>query len=321
MVCEWDSAQHPIPTISSRCGHIPVTRGCHHAMVTTAQTTTDGLEGFILRTLYASIDVLADYRSVSADSMDPEAVHRFRVALRRLRSDLRSLRPFLDRARAQDLRRRLSVFDELVRPVRDGDVLMERLSAAASRTANPVDPEIVESLHQYLSDRTDLARTRMFAGLASGSQDELIGELVDLRHSGIVVADADLVTALRERNAQLWRRVHEAADALDRDPGDVELHHLRILVKRSRYLAEASVPAFGKFASRRARRAARIQSVLGDHQDSVLLSKVLVAMPRPTSAHTLVIDALLAAESDARQHLRGRWRKIWRRTARRDPLA
>jgi len=258
------------------------------------------LEAFVLRTLQPSIDVLSEYRSVSTDSMDPEAVHRFRVAIRRLRSDLRSLRPFLDQGRVRELRTRLAELDELVRPVRDGDVMMERLAVSAGRIPNPVDPEIIESIHQRLSERTELARQRLFATLAAGTQDRLVSMLLSLPGSGFVTEDADAVAALRARNALLWRRVHKAAKALGPDPDDEHLHRLRVLVKRSRYLAEASEPLFGKAAARRAKRAARIQGILGEHQDSVVLSRALLAMPRPTTAHTIVIDALLAVESDAR---------------------
>lgn len=282
--------------------------------------TAATLEAFVLSTLQPSIQVLAEHRRVSTDSMDPEAVHRFRVAIRRLRSDLRSLRPFLDPVRVRELRSRLAELDELVRPVRDGDVMMERLAVSASRVPNPVDPEIIESIHQRLSERTELARQRLFAALEAGTQDPLVSMLLALPNSGFVIDDADVITALRARNALLWRRVHKAAKALGSDPDDEHLHRLRVLVKRSRYLAEASEPLFGKAASRRAKRAARIQGLLGEHQDSVVLSRALLAMPRPTSAHTTAIDALLAVESDARLRLRGKWRSTWRRTARRDPM-
>lgn len=277
------------------------------------------LEAFVLHTLQPAIDVLAEYRSVSTDNMDPEAIHRFRVAIRRLRADLRSLRPFLDRDRVRELRMRLAELDELVRPVRDGDVMMQRLATSAGRIPNPVDPEIIEAIHQRLSDATEAARHRLFAALAAGSQDALIALLLGLPGSGFVHPGSDPVPALRARNAQLWRRVHRAAKALGRDPDDEQLHRVRVLVKRSRYLAEASEPLFGKSASRRARRAGRIQRVLGEHQDSVVLSRTLLAMPCPTSAHAIAIDALLAVESDARVRLRAKWHKLWRRTARRDP--
>ena len=277
-------------------------------------------EAFVLRTLQPSIDVLAEYRRVSADSMDPESIHRFRVAIRRLRADLRSLRPFLDDVRVRDLRSRLAELDELVRPVRDGDVMMERLATSAARIPNPVDPEIVEAIHQRLSDNTEIARRRLFEALAEGGQDTLIALLLALPDSGFVHHGVDLVPAMAARNALLWRRVHKSSKALGRQPDDEHLHRLRVLVKRSRYLAEASEPLFGKAASRRAKRAERIQRVLGEHQDSVVLSRALLAMPRPTTSHAIAIDALLAVESDARVRLRGKWRKLWRRTGRRDPL-
>jgi len=276
-------------------------------------------ESFVWRTLCPPIDVLADFGAIGRDSMDPEALHQFRVALRRLRSDLRSLRPLLDKRKVTELRDRLSELDELVRPVRDGDVMIERLSASAAQAHNPIDPEIVEAIHQYLTTSTDLAREKLLMVLESGTYYPLFAELAGLASGDILRGGAvdDFPQELERLNKELWRRVRRAARSLPDDADDADLHQLRVLAKRSRYLSEASMPELGKSAKRRARDAARIQWVLGEHQDSVVFSRKLLEMPRPTPAHTLAIDALLAVETDARQRLRKRWRKVWRRVDRR----
>lgn len=277
------------------------------------------MESFVWRTLCPSIDVLVDTAAIGHDAMDPEALHRFRVALRRLRCDLRSLRSFIGRPLAADLRERLAELDELVRPVRDGDVMVERLTITASKTSNPVDPEIIEAIHQALTAAADAARVQLMAELESGRFDVLIGELAALRDTPLATApaDADFPDRLDRLNKELWRRVRRTAKALADDADDAELHRLRVLAKRSRYLAEASECELGRSARRRARDAARIQFVLGEHQDSVVFSSKLLSMPHPTTAHTLAIDALLAVETEARWKLRKRWHKAWRRIERR----
>ena len=276
------------------------------------------MAAFVWRTLCPSIDVLLDTAAIGDDTMDPEALHRFRVALRRLRCDLRSLRPFLDRARVKDLRKRLSELDELVRPIRDGDVMIERLSRTAGRVHTSIDAEIVESIHQLLTTQTDAARFALREALESGRFDGLLGDLAGLNADAIVV-DADatrFVEDLQQLNKQLWREVRRLAKRLLDDADDDELHRLRVRAKRARFLAEASTPELGRSAKRRARDAERIQRVLGEHQDSVVFSRQLLALPHPTTAHTLAIDALLAVETETRRKLRRRWRRRWHRADR-----
>lgn len=277
------------------------------------------MEAFVWQTLCPSLDVLVDTTAIGNDTMDPEALHRFRVALRRLRCDLRSLRPFLSRSLVTGLRLRLSELDELVRPVRDGDVMIERLTASAARVPNPIDPEIVEAIHHQLTTATDVARVQLLAELGSGRFDALIGELAGLRDSDLLRAGAEVefTPRLERLNKDLWRLVRRTARTLSADADDADLHRLRVLAKRSRYLAEASQCVLGGSTKRRARDAARIQWVLGEHQDSVVFTNRLLEMPQPTGAHTLAIDALLAVETDARRKIRERWHKDWRRIDRR----
>ncbi|MBO0776810.1 MAG: CHAD domain-containing protein, partial [Actinobacteria bacterium] len=54
-------------------------------------------------------------------------------------------------------------------------------------------------------------------------------------------------------------------------PGrDVALHRARKAARRARYAAEAAIPAAGRPARRFARQLKKIQSVLGNHQDTVI---------------------------------------------------
>jgi CHAD domain-containing protein len=63
---------------------------------------------------------------------------------------------------------------------------------------------------------------------------------------------------------ELGREVHRQGPT----PDDQGLHRVRIGVKRVRYAAELAVPAAGKKASKAARRLARVQDLLGEHNDA-----------------------------------------------------
>ena len=51
---------------------------------------------------------------------------------------------------------------------------------------------------------------------------------------------------------------------------DVALHEARKSARRARYAAEAARPASGKPARKFARQMKKVQSVVGDHQDTVI---------------------------------------------------
>ncbi len=281
-------------------------------------TAPASVEEFVWRTLFSSIDVIAQHESIGQDSMDPEALHQFRVSIRRLRSNLRSLRRVLNAAAATDLRNRLAELDELVRPVRDGEVIVERLSRTAGEVSNPIDADVVEWIHQRLSDETERARTILLEAFRGPVFAHLVQDLQELRSSRLVMPPAgELEAVLQELNERAWGKVARLARSLPEAAADQDLHRLRILAKRSRYLSEASSPVLGKPAEQRAKAAQSIQTLLGEHQDSVVLSAVLAELPRPTAAHGIATDGLLAAETDARVRLRKQWHRLWRRIDRR----
>ena len=256
-------------------------------------------------------------RSANMDALSPEVVHDIRIAIRRLRSLLRSLSPLLRDGFAEDLRQGLAALDAEVRPVRDADVHIERLTVVAARTAEAVDPEVLEAVHVQLSDAAELARHRLLTALQTGGHDALRQRLATLRAEDAVVAQPHPQALLERRLRRAHERLCEAVAALGSDPTDEQLHRVRVLLKRARYLAEAAAPLLGRRLDKQARRLARMQQVLGEHQDSVTLTAALLALPAPTSAHRRTIDALLAVETLERARLRRRWDRRWAKYERR----
>jgi len=110
-----------------------------------------------------------------------------------------------------------------------------------------------------------------------------------------------------------WRRVVDAVETLGPDPTDTKLHAVRILAKRSRYAAEAAAPLLRPAATRFASAVADLQTVLGDHQDTVLaeawLRHSVVGDPEgyPT------VTELITLEQERRAALRAQWPTIWRK--------
>ena len=94
-------------------------------------------------------------------------------------------------------------------------------------------------------------------------------------------------------------------------PPDEALHAVRIRAKRARYAAEAVAPVIGEDATAFARAAAKLQTVLGEHQDSVTAQEWLRSV-RATGRRAFVAGELIAMERQAGQKARDDWPKTWK---------
>lgn len=117
---------------------------------------------------------------------EPEHVHQARVATRRLRSDLRTLRPLLDDARSESLRAELSWLADELGAVRDADVLHERLTAEAAGL-DPEDAPAAENLLAGLLTERDEARTRLLTSMSSDRYLDLLEALVEASGAPVLV--------------------------------------------------------------------------------------------------------------------------------------
>jgi CHAD domain-containing protein len=119
-----------------------------------------------------------------------------------------------------------------------------------------------------------------------------------------------LAPVVRARYKKLQRDVKR----LSKDPPDEALHAVRIRAKRCRYACEASVAAFGKPASHLADALAKVQDVLGEHQDAVVaigwLSKTAHECS-PTEA--FAIGMLAQVEREAARVSRAAFPATWKR--------
>ena len=251
---------------------------------------------------------------------DPEGVHKARVAARRLRSDLRTFRPLLDREWAEPLRAELSWLGRLLGPVRDAEVLGARLRR---RVAGMVGLEVASAkvlLDGLESDRL-AGRRRLLEGLRSRRYQELVVRLVRAaREPGAsserVGWPAATTGTLMKRP---WAKLSGSATALGAGSSDAALHATRIDTKRVRYGAEALVPVFGKGAARFASAAEALQEVLGEHQDGVVAMAWLAdrGMEADDQAVAFTAGRLAELETASRDRAREAWPKAWRRLERR----
>jgi CHAD domain-containing protein len=221
--------------------------------------------------------IVAGDARVRAD--EDEAVHDMRVGSRRLRSALTSFRPFLDQRRTEPLRDELKWLGQELGRLRDTEVLSERLLALVGEEPSelvlgPVAERIeLELRHQQQDDRE-----AVLVALDSDRYLDLLDDLHELVDDPPWSDRRPTKRRMRGRVAHAFHRMDARADAVPDEEGEARnaaLHELRKAAKRARYAAEATVPRFGKDASRAASRAEDLQDVLGEHQDSIRSQEVL----------------------------------------------
>lgn len=206
-------------------------------------------------------------RAVRADADD--AVHQMRVTIRQIRSLLQASEADFgltdDAAILTELRELAGVLGA----ARDAEVLADRYGAAL----DALPPELVRGpVHQRLVEgawqRYHAGLNRSLKAMRSERYFRLLDALDDLVVSRAPAPDADHPPASIGSSYRRLRKAVKKAEAA-RQTGtkaerDDALHRIRKAAKRLRYVAAATGD------SRVSDRAKTIQTLLGEHQDSVV---------------------------------------------------
>ena len=212
----------------------------------------------------------------------PDAVHQMRVACRRLRSVFGTYRSLFDPTTTDPIRMDLKwLVTELGRP-RDAEVLGWSIRTALESDDDPhPDARTRPWVEAQLAADHDDAHRRATQAMLSPRYVALLDTLQSIVDDPPWAARA-AETARHELPAAIrrdWHRLRKAAKAADRattrPDRAARLHEVRKAAKRARYSAEAIEPAFGRDAARFALALAGLQTVLGDHHDSVVTSQKL----------------------------------------------
>ncbi len=230
--------------------------------------------------LIEQIDVIIN-RDPQVRTDEPDAVHKMRVATRRLRSALATFRPLLDRSQTDPIRDELKWIATELGGARDAEVLRERLLAeVAAEPDELVLGGIAARISTELRGRHAKAHADLVASLDSTRYYRLLDRLDALALDPPFTAEGDrkarrvLTRCVRKAYRRVSRLV-EAGPPTDPRQRDAWYHEIRKAAKRLRYAGESVAPAFGAKASLLAERAEALQEALGEHQDSVVARTVL----------------------------------------------
>ncbi|KYF89867.1 hypothetical protein BE20_19335 [Sorangium cellulosum] len=299
-----------------------------------AKLSARGFLGPVLLTHIES--VRADARRVVATSAhgaepDEEAVHDFRVSLRRLRTLLKPARRIYGKKRIRPIADGLREFARATGTLRDEEVLRETLTALElgeapraavaawvaqrSRREHEARAHIVELLRRDHPGDKGAPRADGPAGDADEPRADAppAGEADEPRAGAPVVGERlrlEPYLARLERRISRKKAKKRGAEALARrairdalqdvralaasDPSDgAAMHALRIRFKRLRYSAETFSPLFGERAERTAKSASRLQRRLGQlHDVDEALAQMTRAEELSPDDRAAVVEAL-----------------------------
>ena len=243
-----------------------------------------------------------------------------RVAARRLRSDLRTFRPIVDRAWAQALSDELRWLGSALGEVRDADVQLVRLETLAPDLLAELEP-----VSRRLRARQSDARASLLEMLRTERYVTLLERLVDGLRNPILVAQAEDPSkkVLPKLLRRAWSRLEPQAAGLDKASPNEAYHAVRIRAKRVRYAGEAVAPALGSAAvSRLAEAAADMQDLLGEMHDDVVMADQVAQQAtdsgEPAFAYAAgrLVERCLARAAEARSRYLRSWRRLRRASKR-----
>ncbi|MEU6841306.1 CYTH and CHAD domain-containing protein [Streptomyces sp. NPDC046716] len=247
-----------------------------------ASSAPSGTAGdHVVARLRAQRDALVDLDPAVRRDL-PDAVHQMRVAARRMRSAFKTYKKVLDPAATDPVAEELKWLGGELGIDRDHEVLTERLTAridAVPRTLllGPVRGRLriwaVARRHGSRRHTVAVLDSKRYLALL----DALDALLADPPLCPVARKPAAklLAKSARKDQARLAARVEHALSLPAGTDRDLAMHEARKAAKRARYAGEAAVPALGKQAKRFAKRMKAVQSLLGDHQDSVVARESL----------------------------------------------
>ncbi|MEU1180396.1 CYTH and CHAD domain-containing protein [Streptomyces sp. NPDC005820] len=297
------------------------TKGGHpRPMKAPAEPVTAG--DHVLAYIRAQRDAIVDLDpAVRRDA--EESVHDMRVATRRLRSTFRSFRKVLDREVTDPIAEELKWLAGELGLGRDQEVLAERLTAAFDDLpATLVHGPVHERLERWAGAGRGGARSHLIGVLDSRRYLVLLDTL------DAVVADPPLLKAAAKKPKKVLAKAVRKdfgkvsalmEEAMEQPPGadrDLALHEARKKAKRTRYAAETARPVLGGPAKDLVKSMKSLQSLLGDHQDSVMARTTigeLSAVAHAAGESAFTYGVLYAREERRAEKVEeavpGEWRK------------
>jgi len=243
---------------------------------------------------------------------DCEALHQMRVATRRIRAILRTVRSFLALEWTEHVRQEMGWIGSLLGEVRDWDVLLEHFRQNF-RDFSSKEERSFQSILNNFEDQRSVARARLLEGLRSDRYLTLLYHFEDsLTHLPFQPSPLTIVDLARKAFHKLQNFVNKSNNLFQKS----ELHRTRILLKRARYALELAEPLLGKRAKRFLQQAKHTQDLLGQHQDAVVAEHRLLALKQHSRGTGIayvtgmMVERLRNQQLQAYQQIPKQWERL-----------
>jgi CHAD domain-containing protein len=249
-------------------------------------------------------------------SSEIERIHQSRVALRRIRSTLRTFRLAVDPAWGTTLRAELAWYSGRLGDSRDLHVIEEMIGDKGPRVTSPAN---VDRLEAVVAAQRDAVLGALAAERGGARRFQLTEQMMVLWDGPHFSAKADLPAgeALTAMVRRAWHDLRGAARTARKQPTEANLHALRIRLKDLRYGCETVALVEGGPARKTAKAAERLQTKLGDLHDARRAVDWLraVGADRPELAEP--VEALVALERETASAARKGWKRDLKEVERR----
>jgi CHAD domain-containing protein len=247
-------------------------------------------------------------RGAQRRTNEEERVHQSRVALRRIRSNLRTFRLALDPSWGVSLRAELAWYGGRLGQVRDLHILRDVITIKGPEV---LDPESVDLLDSVVGVRMAAALADVAAERGGARRFQLNEQMMvlwdgpDFKTKASRPADEVLPVMLH----RAWRDLRGTARTARKDGSDPNLHKLRIRLKDLRYGCETVALIAGGPAKITARAAEGLQSKLGDLHDACYSIAWFEDLGREHGELQDAAKAMVELQQDAARLARKGWNK------------
>lgn len=251
----------------------------------------------------------------------PDAVHRMRVASRRLRGVITAFNGLFDEPAAVAVAAELKWLGKSLGHARDLEVLQEHLHARMAALPPGV---ATAALARWVDARLRQAHRAAFQGvlvdLGGDRYRTLVGTLDSWADAAPWSTEAEKAATKHLPSAALktWSDLERSVKVTSKRAGaeghEERLHEVRKAAKRARYAAAAIEPLGDGRTARRGRAAKQIHHTLGDHRDAVVAGgklRELAATARAEGKDTFALGMLYAGSQVEVVERERDFREIW----------
>jgi CHAD domain-containing protein len=237
-----------------------------------------------------------------------ERIHQSRVAMRRIRSNLRTFRLALDPKWGTSLRAELAWYANQLGQARDLQIIQGTIARTGPEV---IAPDEVAALEAVLDARTAAALADIVAERGGARRFQLTEQMMVLWDGPAFKerAKRPAVQVLDPMLHRAWHDLRGAARAARKEPTDAHLHKVRIRLKDLRYGCDTVALVEGGPARKTAKAAERLQNQLGDLHDAAFAIEWLEDLARTEPDLKDPIDQLVAVQRDEGAAARKGWKR------------